>query len=154
MMDGSQSLNHCMLGHVMEWYYGYVAGIRQQPGSVGWKQIVIGPNPGPLTHAEATLATPAGRILSRWRIEEGTFHLKVEIPEGVERDRHPAVRRAPGRSAPARRKYPRTVQPKPVTSTETVQKVLLVNGFQQHGNRLHHQRQCRAETEIRATRAN
>ncbi len=83
MMDGYQSLNHCMLGHVMEWYYGYVAGIRQQPGSVGWKQVVIGPNPGPLSRAEATLATPAGRIMSRWRIQDGTFHLEVEIPEGV-----------------------------------------------------------------------
>ena len=83
MMDGAQSLNHCMLGHVIEWYYGYVAGIRQKPGSVGWKQVVIGPNPGPLTHAEATLTTPAGHILSRWRIQDGTFRLEVEIPAGV-----------------------------------------------------------------------
>ena len=83
MMDGGQSLNHCMLGHVMEWFYGYVAGIRQQPGSVGWKQILIAPNPGPLTEAEASLRTPAGRILSHWRIADGKFHLQVEIPEGV-----------------------------------------------------------------------
>ncbi len=83
MMDGHQSLNHCMLGHVMEWFYGYVAGIRQKPGGAGWKQVVIGPNPGPLSRAEAILTTPAGRILSRWRIEEGTFHLEVEIPAGV-----------------------------------------------------------------------
>ena len=83
MMDGGQSLDHCMLGHVMEWYYGYLAGIRQKPGSVGWKQVVIGPNPGPLSYAEATLTTPAGHILSRWRIHDGTFHLEVEIPTGV-----------------------------------------------------------------------
>ena len=30
-----------------------LAGIRQKPGSVGWKQVVIGPNPGPLESAEA-----------------------------------------------------------------------------------------------------
>jgi len=83
MMDGAQSLDHCMLGHVMEWYYGYVAGIRQKPGSVGWKQIVIGPNPGPLTFAEAALTTPAGHIVSRWRIQDGIFRLEVEIPAGV-----------------------------------------------------------------------
>lgn len=83
MMDGSQSLNHCMLGHVMEWYYGYVAGIRQKPGSVGWKQVVIGPNPGPLTQTEAKLTTPAGKILSRWKIQDGAFRLEVEIPAGV-----------------------------------------------------------------------
>ncbi len=83
MMDGSQSLNHCMLGHVLEWFYGYVAGIRQQPGSVGWKQVLIGPNPGTLTQATATLNTPAGRIVSRWRIQAGVFRLEAEIPAGV-----------------------------------------------------------------------
>lgn len=83
MMDGGQSLNHCMLGHVMEWFYGYVAGIRQRPGGVGWTQVVIAPNPGALTHAAATLTTPAGRILSRWRIQDGTFRLEVEIPEAI-----------------------------------------------------------------------
>ena len=82
-MDGYQSLDHCMLGHVMEWYYGYVAGIRQKPGGVGWKQVLIGPNPGPLRYAEGTLATPAGRIMSRWRIEDGKFHLEADIPAGV-----------------------------------------------------------------------
>ena len=83
MMDGGQSLNHCMLGHVMEWFYGYVAGIRQQPGTVGWKQVLIAPNPGPVTEADASLRTPAGRIRSHWRIAGGTFHLHVEIPAGV-----------------------------------------------------------------------
>lgn len=83
MMDGSQSLNHCMLGHVLEWYYGYVAGIRQPPGGIGWKQVLIAPNPGPLASAEATLQTPAGRIVSRWRKEHATFRLETEVPEGV-----------------------------------------------------------------------
>jgi alpha-L-rhamnosidase len=84
MMDGSQSLNHCMLGHVMEWYYGYVAGIRQQPGSVGWQKILIAPNPGELKNAEATLQTPHGRVVSRWRNDGATFRLETEIPKGVE----------------------------------------------------------------------
>ena len=83
MMDGYQSLNHCMLGHVMEWYYGYVAGIRQTPGTAGWKSILIAPNPGALTQAEAQLTTPAGRILSRWQIHQGRFRLEVELPKGV-----------------------------------------------------------------------
>lgn len=83
MMDGSQSLNHCMLGHVMEWFYGYVAGIRQQPGSVGWQKIFIAPNPGSLASAEATLQTPNGRVVSRWRKDGATFRLETEIPKGV-----------------------------------------------------------------------
>ena len=57
------------------------------------RKVVIGPNPGPLTQAEATLTTPAGRILSRWQIQDGTFHLEVEIPGGRGRHRHPPFRR-------------------------------------------------------------
>ena len=84
MMDGYQSLNHCMLGHVMEWFYGYVGGIRQKSGGVGWREIVIGPNPGNLYSAETTLEAPTGQIVSRWVVKEGVFSLEAEIPEGVE----------------------------------------------------------------------
>jgi hypothetical protein len=84
MMDGYQSLNHCMLGHLMEWFYGYVAGIRQAPGSVGWQKVLISPNPGPLKSAEASLRTPRGKVASRWRNDGSTFRLETEIPTGVE----------------------------------------------------------------------
>lgn len=84
MMDGYQSLNHCMLGHVMEWFYGYVGGIRQQPGSVGWRKILIAPNPGSLANAEATVQTPQGRVVSRWRSDGKTFRLETEIPKGMQ----------------------------------------------------------------------
>ncbi len=84
MMDGSQSLNHCMLGHVIEWFYGYVAGIRQPPESVGWRQALIAPCPGPLTSAEAAIQTPRGPIVSRWRKDGARFYLDAEIPDGVE----------------------------------------------------------------------
>ncbi len=84
MMDGYQSLNHCMLGHVMEWLYGYVAGIRQAPGSAGWKQILIAPVPGPLTEAAAELRAPTGTITSRWSVKHGKFRLTTRIPNGVE----------------------------------------------------------------------
>ncbi len=83
MNDGYQSHNHCMLGHVMEWYYGYVTGIRQAPGSVGWKSVLIAPNPGPLTSAEAVYQSPAGKIVSRWKIDNGRFRLDTEVPKGI-----------------------------------------------------------------------
>jgi alpha-L-rhamnosidase len=83
MMDGSQSLNHCMLGHVLEWFHGYVAGIRQPPGGVGWKQVLIAPNPGPLDWARGSLKTPAGTIACDWRVQDGVFHLETEIPAGI-----------------------------------------------------------------------
>ena len=82
-MDGSQSLDHCMLGHVMEWYYGYVGGIRQATNSIGWQEILIAPNPGPLGSAEASVLTPRGRVVSHWRKEGATFNLEVEVPDGV-----------------------------------------------------------------------
>ena len=83
MMDGCQSLNHCMLGHVMEWYYGYVGGIRQATNSVGWKEILIAPSPGSLTSAETVVETPRGRVVSRWHKDGAAFHLDVEVPKGV-----------------------------------------------------------------------
>jgi hypothetical protein len=107
MMDGSQSLNHCMLGHVMEWFYGYVAGIRQQPGTVGWKHVLIAPNPGPLSRAEARLSTPAGRIVARWRAQAGEFRLEAEIPKGVS-----ATARLPsGHTKPLRAGFQRITEP-------------------------------------------
>lgn len=83
MMDGYQSLDHCMLGHVMEWFYGYVAGIRQKPGTAGWKEILIAPNPGPLSRGGGSLLTPSGRVATSWRAEKGRFLLEVDVPKGV-----------------------------------------------------------------------
>ncbi|MEQ1934136.1 MAG: alpha-L-rhamnosidase C-terminal domain-containing protein, partial [Fimbriimonadaceae bacterium] len=83
IMDGVQSLNHCMLGHVVEWYYGYVGGIRQAPESVGWKSTVIQPYPGPLLNASCTVKTPLGVTKSAWSKSAGKFLLKVEIPKGM-----------------------------------------------------------------------
>jgi hypothetical protein len=84
MADGYQSLNHCMLGHVMEWFYGYVAGIRQQPGSVGWSKVIVAPNPGHLANVDATVLTPHGQVVSRWKTDGKTFRLEAEVPKGVE----------------------------------------------------------------------
>ncbi|MBN2446267.1 MAG: family 78 glycoside hydrolase catalytic domain [Phycisphaerae bacterium] len=77
------SLNHYMLGHLVEWHYAYVAGIRQQPGDVGWHKVIIQPHPGPLTSAAASFDSPAGHITSKWRRTAGVFNLTVEIPKGV-----------------------------------------------------------------------
>ena len=78
------SMNHFMLGHLMEWHYAYVAGIRQQPGGVGWKKIFIAPNPGPLKSASATFNSPHGRIAVDWRQDEEGFVLSATIPDGVD----------------------------------------------------------------------
>jgi len=68
----------------MEWYYGYVAGIRQTPNSVGWREMLIAPSPGPLASAQAVVQTPRGRVSSRWHKEGTTFYLEAEVPRGVD----------------------------------------------------------------------
>lgn len=87
------SLNHFMLGHLMEWHYAYVAGIRQQPGSVGWTDIVIAPqipprdlldaNPEAIRACDASFNSPRGPITSKWSLDGETFTLTCTVPEGV-----------------------------------------------------------------------
>lgn len=83
-----------MLGHLVEWHFAYVAGIRQQPGSAGWKKILIAPQPPPksdnspnaIRSAKAVFDSPGWRIASNWEIDDanGEFRLTCTIPGGVE----------------------------------------------------------------------
>lgn len=79
----ANSMNHFMLGHLMEWHYAYVAGIRQAPGSVGWKDVLIAPNPGPLDSASASFDSPSGEIAVSWKKVGGEFEMTTDIPEGI-----------------------------------------------------------------------
>ncbi|NCI48172.1 family 78 glycoside hydrolase catalytic domain [Sediminibacterium soli] len=77
----SVSNNHFMLGHLMEWLYAAVAGIRQAPQSAGWKQIEIRPEAvGDLQFATATFHSPYGLIGSAWKKTADGFALQVTIP--------------------------------------------------------------------------
>jgi hypothetical protein len=75
------SNNHCMLGHLMEWFYSGLAGIRQAENSVAFREIIIKPEPvGDITHTSASYISPYGKIVSEWKIENGRFFLNVNIP--------------------------------------------------------------------------
>jgi hypothetical protein len=75
------SHNHFMLGHLMEWLYSGLAGIRQSEQSIAFRQIEIHPEPvGDITSAAATYWSPYGKIVSEWKIVGKTFSLNVEIP--------------------------------------------------------------------------
>ncbi|HRP33172.1 MAG TPA: family 78 glycoside hydrolase catalytic domain [Agriterribacter sp.] len=75
------SNNHFMLGHLMEWFYSGLAGIRQSKNSIGFKHVVIRPEPvGDVTHAEAGYVSPYGNITSKWKKDNGIFELKTIIP--------------------------------------------------------------------------
>ncbi|MBD0284703.1 MAG: family 78 glycoside hydrolase catalytic domain [Flavisolibacter sp.] len=75
------SNNHFMLGHLMEWFYDGLAGIKQAENSKAYKNIVIRPEVvGDVTHAKATYQSPYGIIVSEWKKENDRFELATEIP--------------------------------------------------------------------------
>ncbi len=79
---GFVSNNHFMLGHLMEWLYAWLGGIRQTPGSVGYRELLIDPQPvGGITQAETSYATPYGLVRCRWEKQGENMHMKLVIPE-------------------------------------------------------------------------
>ncbi|MEV6107257.1 family 78 glycoside hydrolase catalytic domain [Streptomyces sp. NPDC051940] len=77
----TQSKNHMILLQIEEWFHSGLAGIRQAPGSAGYRDLVIDPRPvGDLTHAEGAYRTPYGTVASQWTLDDGVFRLTVEIP--------------------------------------------------------------------------
>ncbi|MCE1199265.1 MAG: glycoside hydrolase family 78 protein [Marinilabiliales bacterium] len=76
------SFNHYAYGAIGDWLYGYVAGIRPDPESPGYHHFFLNPHAGGgLTHAEATLETRYGKIISSWRLAEGQMVLDCTVPE-------------------------------------------------------------------------
>ena len=75
------SNNHLMLGHLLEWLYGGLAGIRPATDAVAFNRIDIRPEPvGDVTSAQASYRSPYGLIASAWKKTGTTFELTVTIP--------------------------------------------------------------------------
>jgi hypothetical protein len=75
------SQNHFMLGQIMEWFYGDLAGLVPDPDAPGFERVRIRPQPVPgVTWARAAHASPRGRVSVSWRQENGAFFLDVELP--------------------------------------------------------------------------
>ncbi|RYG25116.1 MAG: alpha-L-rhamnosidase, partial [Chitinophagaceae bacterium] len=78
---GFVSNNHFMLGHLMEWFYSGLAGIRQGENGVAFKEIEIRPAPaGDVTHAGADYRSPYGLIKSYWKLNGQSTEMNVQIP--------------------------------------------------------------------------
>jgi hypothetical protein len=91
------SQNHFMLGQIMEWFYGDLAGIAPDPAGPGFKKIIIRPQPvGDVTSARASYYSLRGKIVSRWTRDGGKFLLEVAIPANTQ-----ATVYLPARSADA-----------------------------------------------------
>jgi hypothetical protein len=75
------SNNHLMLGHLQEWLYGGLGGIRPAAGAVAFDKIDIRPEPvGDVASARATHQSPYGLIVSDWKKTAKAFDLTVTIP--------------------------------------------------------------------------
>jgi alpha-L-rhamnosidase len=89
------SQNHFMLGQIIEWFYGDLAGLAPDPAFPGFKRARIHPQPVPgITWARASHESPRGRMSVAWRWDGATFSLDMELPPNTS-----AEVRMPGRGA-------------------------------------------------------
>jgi len=78
---GFVSNNHFMLGHLMEWLYSGLGGIKASADAIAYDKLEIKPEQvGNITHARASYKTPYGNVVSDWNKTESNFELKVEVP--------------------------------------------------------------------------
>jgi len=77
----SVSNNHLMLGHLMEWFYKGLAGIRQDKHSVAYRKIIIKPEfAGDIRFVDASYNSSYGKIISGWNKENNKLLMNVTIP--------------------------------------------------------------------------
>lgn len=80
---GFVSNNHCMLGHLMEWFFSVLGGIKQSEDSAAFKELVIAPVlVSGINSAQTSLETSYGRVECRWKDETDGFSMDVTIPPG------------------------------------------------------------------------
>lgn len=76
------SRNHVMLlGDLLIWFYEDLAGIKNDPASVGFKRILMEPVfPEKLSYVNASHVSPYGKIKSSWKRNGGKLEWNIEIP--------------------------------------------------------------------------
>lgn len=78
---GFVSNNHFMLGHLMEWFFSGLGGLRQSDTGVGYKHFIIHPEAvGDVRYAKVSYESPYGLISSIWNDNDNDFTLRIEIP--------------------------------------------------------------------------
>ncbi len=83
------SYNHPAFGAVGEWYYGYLAGLRDDPAQPGFRRAIIAPQPvGDLTWAKASIETSYGSLISFWKITKQSLIIKISIPANTSAEVH------------------------------------------------------------------
>ncbi|WP_256758936.1 family 78 glycoside hydrolase catalytic domain [Cohnella sp. WQ 127256] len=84
------SFNHYAYGAIGDWLYRIVAGIDTDEQGVGYKRIMIRPQPGEgLTWAEGRLDSMYGDIRSYWKkTDNGAMELEVTVPVNTTAEIH------------------------------------------------------------------
>lgn len=78
---GFVSNNHCMLGHLMEWFFSGLGGIRQDDKSCGYKNIVISPQiVDGVDNASTSYESPYGEIACSWKKRGNSIEVETVIP--------------------------------------------------------------------------
>ncbi|MDF2567812.1 MAG: hypothetical protein K0R90_1268, partial [Oscillospiraceae bacterium] len=78
----SRSYNHYFLGTYDEWFYKYLAGIKDI--EQGYKSFTINPTVfGELSFVNTSIETPKGTLKNNWRFSEGnTITAEITVPVG------------------------------------------------------------------------
>ena len=70
-----------LAGNLEAWFYQTLAGINHDPEQPGFKHAILRPCPvGDLTYARASYKSMYGRIISDWKIENGSFMWNITVP--------------------------------------------------------------------------
>jgi len=77
----SVSNNHLMLGHLMDWFFYALGGIKQQDNSIAYKNILFEPSfIDDLEFANIYFYSPYGKIVSNWKKIDNKIIYFVTIP--------------------------------------------------------------------------
>jgi hypothetical protein len=75
------SNNHFMLGHLMEWFFNGLGGVKPSETVHAFKEFIIKPElVGDLTEANVTFDSMFGRIKSHWRKTKDVVEMSIDIP--------------------------------------------------------------------------
>ena len=75
------SHNHPMHGALGAWFFKHLAGVRPLPEGPGFTAVEFYPDlSSGLSHAEAELETPLGRLFFSWKKEERAIQFNLEVP--------------------------------------------------------------------------
>jgi alpha-L-rhamnosidase len=79
--NGNYSQIHSCFPYIGGWFYKGLAGIRWDPASPGFKNVILKPAlVGSVEWVECEYVSDYGLIRSNWRLEDQEFKWKISVP--------------------------------------------------------------------------